>query len=107
MAQNVIVFAMCLGLSTAAASAASAAAGPAGFDSVMRHYDAAAVAEGEIQISTLPDVAYVSGTSAEGPWLDVWRRLDGEWKRVAEIAMNELKPIRFGAKRDRSCRRIS
>jgi hypothetical protein len=37
----------------------------------------------------------------------VWRRLDGEWKRVAEIAMSELTPIRFGAKRDRSCRRTS
>lgn len=94
---------LCLGL----ASAPAFAAGPQDVDSLMRHYDASDLAEGKIQVSTTGDVAYVSGISSGGPWLDVWRRSGGRWKMVAEIAMTELAPIRFGAKRDRSCRRTS
>ena len=103
MTRYLFVLAFCLGLSSASAGATS----PDGIDAVMRHYDAAAVAGGGIQVSAADDVAYVSGVSPDGPWLDVWHRRDGEWKRVAEIATSGLTPIRFGAKRDRSCRRTS
>jgi ketosteroid isomerase-like protein len=103
MARNLLAVLLLLGVSPAVAFAA----GPQGIDALMRHYDASAVAEGKIQVSTSGDVAYVSGTSADGPWLEVWRRAAGEWKMVAELVRTGLTPIRFGAKRDRSCRRTS
>jgi hypothetical protein len=82
-------------------SVSALAAGPQGMDAVMRNYDASAVADGKIQVSTLGDVAYVSGVSPDGPWMAVWRRSDGQWKIVAEVVPTPLKPIRFGAKRER------
>jgi hypothetical protein len=36
--------------------------------------------------------------------VDVWRLADGAWTLVAEMKVTELAPIRFGAKRNRSCR---
>jgi hypothetical protein len=73
-------------------------------DAVIRNYDRTEIAAGTIEVSAWGDLAYVSGTSEKGPWLDVWRRTAGEWKMVAEVTRAELTPIRFGAKRARSCR---
>jgi hypothetical protein len=73
----------------------------------MRQYDAAAVADGKIQVSTTGNLAYVTGTSEDGPWLDVWRLRSGRWTMVAEAGRSEMAPIRFGVKRDRSCRKTS
>lgn len=103
MSRNLLAVLWCLG----SLSVPALAAGPQGFDAVMRHYDAAAVAAGKIQVSRSGDLAYVSGTSEEGPWLVIWRHASGEWKRVGEVVMTEMAPIRFGAKRDRTCRRTS
>jgi ketosteroid isomerase-like protein len=97
MARIIFAVFVCLGF----ASLSAHAAGPQGMDTVMRHYDASAVAEGKIQVSASGDVAYVSGTSPDGPWMAVWRRTDGQWKIVAELVSTPLKPIRFGAKRER------
>ena len=97
MARNLFPVLVCLGL----ASASAHAAGPQGMDAVIRHYDASAVAEGKIQVSTSGDVAYVSGTTAEGPWLNVWRLTAGEWKMIAELVSAPMTPIRFGLKRAR------
>jgi hypothetical protein len=73
----------------------------------MRQYDAAAVADGKIQVSTTGNLAYVSGTSEDGPWMEVWRLRSGRWTMVAEAGRSEMPPIRFGLKRDRPCRKTS
>lgn len=99
MARNLfpVLVCLCLGL----ASAPALAAGPQGMDAVMRHYDASALAEGKIQVTTSGDMTYVSGTTTDGPWLNVWRLTAGEWKIVAEVVSTPMKPIRFGMKRGR------
>jgi ketosteroid isomerase-like protein len=73
-------------------------------DALMRHYDAAAVAAGKIHVSADGDLVYVRGLAPGTPWIDVWRHDAGDWKLVAEMVVTELAPIRFGAKRNRSCR---
>lgn len=102
MARNLLAVMFCL------VSGSAFAAGPRDTDLLMRNYSASEVADGKIQVSLSGDIAYVSGTSADGPWLDVWRRIAaGRWKMIGEVAMREIPPIRFGLKRDRSCRRTS
>ena len=101
MARNLLAVMFCF------ASASAFAAGPQEADLLMRNYSASEVADGKIQVSLSGDLAYVSGTSADGPWLDVWRRSEGKWTMIGELAMRELPPIRFGIKRDRACRRTS
>ena len=86
------------------APAAVAAGDRHPLDPVIRNYDRAEIATGTIQVSASGDVAYVSGTSEKGPWLDVWHRTAGRWKMVAEVMLADLAPVRFGAKRGRSCR---
>jgi hypothetical protein len=100
MARYFLALVTCLGL----ASVSAGAAGSQGMDAVMRHYDASAVAEGKIQVSAAGDVAWVSGTSDEGPWLAVWQRTGGEWKKIREVVRTQLTPIRFGVKREKPCR---
>ena len=100
MARHLLVVICCL------VAAPALAAGPQGVDTLMRNYAAPDIEAGKIQVNIAGDVAYVSGSSP-APWLDVWRRTAGEWKRIAEVAMTELAPLRFGAKRHRSCRGTS
>jgi hypothetical protein len=95
MARILIAAASCLGV----ASTPALAAGPQDVDAVMRHYDADAVAQGRIEVQWSGDVAWVRGTSRGGPWLDVWQRSTGDWKLVAEVQVEEIAPIRFGAKK--------
>jgi hypothetical protein len=97
MARNLLAVMFCL------VSASAFAAGPQEADLLMRNYNASEVAEGKIQVSLSGDTAYVSGTSANGPWLDVWRRTEGKWRMIGELAMRELPPIRFGVKRSPRC----
>ena len=99
MARTALALFLCVGLLPAAAAAADRQ----DLDAVIRNYDRTEIAAGTIEVSAWGDLAYVSGTSKKGPWLDVWRRTAGEWKMVAEVTRAELTPIRFGAKRSRSC----
>jgi hypothetical protein len=85
-------------------TAASSWATPHDLDALMRHYDATDVAQGRLEVRTSGDLVYVRGTSKGTPWLNIWRTTNGEWKLVAEMVATELAPIRFGAKRGRSCR---
>jgi hypothetical protein len=101
MARNLLAVMFCL------VTASAFAAGPQDADLLMRNYSASEVADGKIQVSVSGDIAYVSGASADGPWLDVWRRTEGTWKMIGELAMREISQIRFGVKRDRACRRTS
>jgi ketosteroid isomerase-like protein len=91
---------LCVGLVPAAAAAGDRQS----LDAVIRNYDRAEIATGTIQVSASGDIAYVSGTSEKGPWLDVWHHTAGKWKMVAEVMLADLGPVRFGAKRERSCR---
>jgi hypothetical protein len=94
-------------VSLAAASPAFAA-DPQEADALMRHYDAAAVSRGQIEVEFSGDMAWVRGTAKGGPWLDVWRRSTGEWTLVAELVVAEVAPLRFGAsRRSKSCGRSS
>lgn len=88
-------------------SGPAVAGGPDGVTVVARHYDALDLAEGRIRITAAGNEVWVSGTAPGGPWLEVWSRSGGRWTRIAEIEATEMAPIRFGAKRDRTCRRIS
>ncbi|MGH9373976.1 MAG: hypothetical protein ACRD15_20875 [Vicinamibacterales bacterium] len=97
MARNLFAVMFCL------VSASAFAAEPQDAHLLMRNYNASEVADGKIQVSLSGDIAYVSGTSADGPWLDVWRRTEGRWKMIGELAMREIAPIRFGVKRSRRC----
>jgi len=99
MARTVLFVLLCVGLLPAAAEAANHP-----LAAVLEHYDRDEIAAGAIQVSAAGDVAYVSGTSEKGPWLDVWRRRQGEWTRVAGVDFSAAPAIRFGAKRSRSCR---
>jgi hypothetical protein len=103
MARIFIAATLCVGLVSPAF-----AAGPQDVDTLLRHYDADAVSQGRIEVELSGDTAWVRGTAAGGPWLDVWRRATGEWTLVAELLVAEVAPVRFGAgKRARSCGRPS
>lgn len=98
--------ALCLGAVTAPA----AAAGPQDvldMDALVRHYGAAEVEKGRVEVTLSGDVAWVRGTVEGGPWLDVWSRRAGEWTLVAELQVAEIAPIRFGGRRYRPCSRTS
>jgi len=73
-------------------------------DALMRHYDSRHVASGKLDVSAEGDLVFVRGLTPGTPWVDVWRLSDGEWTLIAEMKVTELAPIRFGAKRNRSCR---
>jgi hypothetical protein len=103
MARYVLALTFCVGVLTVSAQAS----GPQAVDTLIRQYDAAAVADGRIQVSTAGNLAYVTGTSEDGPWMEVWRLKAGRWMMVAEAGRSEMAPIRFGIKRERSCRRTS
>lgn len=85
--------------------AAALASGPQGIDALIGQYDPTDVAEGRIQVSRAGELAYVSGTSPDGPWMEVWRHAGGKWTKVAEVVRTQVTPIRFGMKRP--CRRTS
>jgi hypothetical protein len=103
MPRILLAVTLCLGVAPMSARAAR----PHDVDALMRHYDAVAVATGKIHISSEGDLVYVRGLAPGTPWVDVWRRAGDDWKLVAEMVVNEIAPIRFGAKRDRSCRGTS
>jgi hypothetical protein len=100
MTRNFLAATVCL----VSVSVPAFASGPQDLAGLLRRYDASEVAKGAIQVSTSGDLTYVSGTSQRGPWLEVWRRTDGIWKMVAGAGVNEVTPLRFGTKRDRSRR---
>jgi len=100
MARMLLVATLCLG---AFSNVALAVSSP-DVEALMRHYDAAAVASGKLHVSTEGDLVYVRGLAPGTPWVDIWRHDQGDWKLVAEMKVTELAPIRFGAKRNRSCR---
>ena len=100
MARTLLAVTFCLAVAPIPAAASDAR----DVDALMRHYDSRHVASGQLGVSTEGEFVYVRGLAPGMPWVDVWRLADGEWTLVAEMKVTELAPIRFGAKRNRSCR---
>jgi hypothetical protein len=107
MVRMLIATAFCLGAITGPAEAAPHEQESQDIDALVRHYGAAEVEQGRVEVTRSGDVAWVRGTVEGGPWLDVWRRSAGEWRLVAELQVSEIAPIRFGGRRYRPCSRTS
>ncbi len=105
MVRTLIATVVCLGVVTPAL--ADATDDVQDIDALVRHYGAAELEQGRVEVTRSGDVAWVRGTVEGGPWLDVWSRRAGEWTLVAELQVAEIAPIRFGGRRDRPCNRTS
>ncbi len=105
MVRILIATAFCLGVVTPAF--ADVTDDVQDIDALVRHYGAAEVEQGRVEVTRSGDVAWVRGTVEGGPWLDVWRRSAGQWRLVAEVQVSEIAPIRFGGRKHRTCNRTS